>query len=199
MPGRPTPTIPDGGLFSAFGEVKVNASPKIVYDAIVDTTQWPKWGTFVPQVDISSQPPEHKDSTNLTIGAVITLHVHMTSSFKTLSKEKVNILEGPPDESAPAGTVYRIDWINESNPLVPRFMLAAERVNEIEVVGDGTCLYRTWETFSGPYARMVKWSLEGTLSDRFADWVKDLKKYCEDVATGVKDDGESQQAESSGA
>ena len=154
MPGKPTPTIPDGGLFSAVSETKINASAQTIWDAIVDTTQWPKWGTFVPQVDISSQPSEHKDSTQLAIGSIITLHVHMTSSFKTLSKERINIIEGPPEESASPGTIYRIDWISESNPLVPRFMLAAERVNEIEVVGDGTCLYRTWETFTGPYARL---------------------------------------------
>jgi len=193
MPGRATPTIPDGGLFSAIGETHINASPQVVYDAVVDTTRWPEWNTFVPKVGITSQRPEDKDSKGLTLDASITLHVHMTSSFKTLSKEKVNILEGPPKESDPAGTIYRIDWINESNPLVPRFMLAAERVNEIEVVGDGTCLYRTWETFTGPYARIVRWKFEQTLNERFDDWVRDLQKYCEGVVGGVKEDVGSQQ------
>jgi len=183
MPGKATTTIPDGGLFSAFGEIDINASPSIVYRALVDTTQWPKWSTFVPSVTIDKQPDEHKSSTDLHEGTVMTLHVQMTSSFRTPSKERVNIVQGPPtNASDAAGTVYRLCWINESNVLVPRFMLAAERVNEIEVRGDGTCLYRSWETFAGPYARIVKWKFEQTLSQRFDDWVRDLKKYAEGVA-----------------
>lgn len=55
----------------------------------------------------------------------------------------------------------------------------AERVNEIEDRGDGTCTYRTWETFGGPVARLVKWKYEAILKERFKDWAKDLKGYVE--------------------
>jgi len=64
-------------------------------------------------------------------------------------------------------------------------MLAAERVNEIEVAEDGTCLYRTWQSFTGPYARIVKWKFGQALDDRLDDWTRELKAYAEKIAVGL--------------
>ena len=109
----------------------------------------------------------------------MTFHVSMTPTFNTVSREVVSQVDAPPTDSDPAGTVTRICWTFANNVLVPAFMLHAERVNEIERCEDGTCKYRSWETFGGPYARLVKWSYEKPLQGKFEDWVRDLKAYVE--------------------
>ena len=114
------------------------------------------------------------------MGTVMSLQVKMTATFTTTSGEVVSLLEEPPLEGAKPGSIYRVCWMFANSPLVPKFMLHSERVNEIEVCDDGSCIYRTWDTFEGPYARLVKWKFEHVLKDRFGDWVRDLKIYCED-------------------
>ena len=64
--------------------------------------------------------------------------------------------------------------------MLPSFLMHAERVNEIEQLADGTCTYRTWETFAGPVARVVRWKYESVLQARFEDWVRDLKAFVEE-------------------
>ena len=72
-------------------------------------------------------------------------------------------------------------WImgNKEN-YTPKFFLAAERVNEIEDLGDGTCIYRSWETFGGLAARIVKWKFGQVLQERFEHWVTGLQQYVEE-------------------
>lgn len=181
-PGKPTTTIPDGGLFCAAGEAHINAPALTVYQSLIDTSTWSEWGTFVTSVDIDSQPSSHTGSSNLAVGTEMTFHVQMTPSFKTTNQERGVLVEGPPKPDDAPGTVYRVCWANQSSPLVPKFMLAAERVNEIEVAENGTCLYRTWQSFTGPYARLVKWKFGQALDERLDDWTRELKAYAEKIA-----------------
>lgn len=181
-PGRPTTTIPDGGLFTAAGEAHINAPAPTVYQCLIDTSTWSEWGTFVFSVDVDKQPSSNTSSTNIVVGTEMTFHVQMTPSFKTTNQERGVLVEGPPKQDDAPGTVYRVCWANQSNPLVPKFMLAAERVNEIEVAEDGTCLYRTWQSFTGPYARLVKWKFGQALDERLDDWTRELKAYAEKIA-----------------
>lgn len=181
-----TPLIPSGGLFSPYAEEEIEASASAIYDAIIDTSKYPEWNTFVPAITIEHQPNGDKDSPILAMGTVMNLHVTMSASMKTTSREVVSICEDRPKDTDPPGTITRVGWTLDHNPLVPRFMLNAERVNEIESRADGTCICRSFETFKGPYARLIKWSLESTLQARFEDWVRDLKKFVEGANAGTK-------------
>lgn len=120
----------------------------------------------------------------------MTFKVSMTKHVSTVSKEIVSQLDplkiakddsNDSEQQSPSqNPVTRIGWVMDNTGMMtPSFLMKAERVNEIEDLGDGTTLYRTWETFGGPAAHFVKWKYEQTLRDRFEDWVADLKKYVE--------------------
>lgn len=176
---RATPTISSGGLFSPYATAHINASPQTVYDALVDAAGWKQWNTFVPSVTVKP-PSGSTDTNNIQQHASMTFKVTMSYGNNTVSKEYVNILDPRPGTTSRKGSITRICWILDNKSLLtPRFLMHAERVNEIEDCGDGTCIYRTWETFGGAVARIVKWKYESLLKERFKDWVKDLKGYVE--------------------
>lgn len=176
---RATPTIPTGGLFSPYATAHINASPLAVYEAIIDVASWKQWNSFVPSVTMKPTSGS-SDTSKLFKNASMTFKVNMTYGTSTVSKELVNVLDPPPSQESRAGSITRICWILDNKAIVtPRFLMHAERVNEIEDRGDGTCVYRTWETFGGPVARIVRWKYEAILKERFKDWVKDLKTYVE--------------------
>lgn len=39
--------------------------------------------------------------------------------------------------------------------------------------------YLTWETLGGPLAYVLRFMVKDDLRDRFEDWTRDLKGYCE--------------------
>ncbi|KAK4964007.1 hypothetical protein LTR66_012525 [Elasticomyces elasticus] len=173
---RATPHIPSGGLFSSYAACTINAPASKVFEAILDTPSWPQWNTFVPSATVTKQPHAQEGDSRLAVGTCMTFKVSMTSTVSTISKEVVSIIEN----ITPENRVGRICWsLDNSGMLTPSFMIRAERVNEIEDNGDGTCEYRTWETFAGPAARFVKWKYEQTLQERFEDWVRDLREFVE--------------------
>ena len=176
---RSTPTIPTGGLFSPYATAHINATSQAVYDAILDASAWKQWNSFVPSITV--RPPQGStDTTKLSKNAALTFKVNMTYGVSAVSKEVVNILDPRPTAESRKGSITRICWILDNKAIVtPRFLMHAERVNEIEDQGDGTCIYRTWETFGGPLARIIRWKYEAILKERFKDWVKDLKTYVE--------------------
>lgn len=178
---RPTPAIPTGGLFSPFAEVTVSAPPSAVYDALIDTSKWGEWNNFVPSVTITKHPssiPKSSDA-RMTKDMFMTFKVNMSSSVSTVSKEIVTQVDEPPTASH-LKNITRVCWVmNNSGMLTPKFLLSAERVNEIEDLGDGTCIYRSWETFAGPFARIVKWKYEQTLETNFQKWATGLQQYVE--------------------
>ncbi|GAB7347090.1 hypothetical protein MBLNU459_g3221t1 [Dothideomycetes sp. NU459] len=178
---RATPTIQSGGIFSPYSSSTIQAPAQAVYEAIIKTSDYSEWNTFVPSVAISKHSPGVQDPTVLAKDTAMTLKVNMTSTVSTQSKELVSSVDPPPASHPNAtGKVTRVCWVLDNKAaMVPRFMLHTERVNEIDDLGDGTCVYRTWGTFGGPLAWIVKWKYEQTLQERFDDWVKDLKKYVE--------------------
>ncbi|PSK42728.1 hypothetical protein B9Z65_5650 [Elsinoe australis] len=174
----PTPTIPTGALFSASSSATIHAPASKIYNTLLESTTWPSWSSFVPHVSISSQPPgTDPSSTRLVVGTAMNFTVHMSPKMKTKSPEEVNIVSAAPRDEDPPGTKYTICWVGR---MMPGVVLRAERVNEIVKTEDpGRCEYKTWETFAGVAAYAVKWSTEGLLVERFEDWTRDLKAYCE--------------------
>lgn len=61
----------------------------------------------------------------------------------------------------------------------PGFLLKCERINEIEEAADGTTIYRTWEVFAGPVAKVMRKKLEMKWKERLQESTVDLKKWCE--------------------
>lgn len=177
VPPLATPTVTHG-KFSILGSARINASAETIYNTIVDTSTWPKWSTFVPKVDITSQPSGiDPDSKLLFEGTCMKLRVNMTSTSKSSATERVTPLSPRPIVADPPGTKYEVGWRAE---MAPSWVLAAHRINEIVTTDDPfTCEYRSYETMAGFAASIVKLVHGQHLTDRFNDWTRDLKEYCE--------------------
>ena len=184
--------IPNGGLFSAYASVRINASPEIVYRAILKVGDYSKWNTFVQDVTITKNPSPHhrKDgSTNskrMTGGTCMIFHSELIKNpqYKTNSREVATLVEGlklaKDGHSSPC--ITRIRWSLDNAAIsTPGFILRSERTNEIEEAHDGTTVYRTWQTFNGPVARIIRNKFEKALQARLADWCRDLKAWCEKI------------------
>jgi hypothetical protein len=177
---RPAITMPEGGFFSVFAEATVAAPPSAVYKTLVDTSTYGKWNTFVSSVAINKRPDPDVQDALLKKDMIMTFTVHMSPTSTTQSKEHVLQVDDCPSTPQPGKkTVIRWIMANKEN-YTPKFFLAAERVNEIEDLGDGTCIYRSWETFGGIAARMVKWKFGPGLQKNFEHWVSGLQQYVED-------------------
>jgi hypothetical protein len=166
----PTPLIPDGGVLTVSSSTVISASASTIFSAIVDTANWYKWNTFVPSVEILKQPSNHNDNAEkLGIGTDMRFNVCMKPGGSiTSSLEQVTVLD--PE----AG---KICWKFTG---APSWLLRAERVHEITNKEDNTCEYRTWETFAGPMAYVIRSIYGNVLQDRFNDWANDLKRYTEE-------------------
>jgi hypothetical protein len=177
---RPAITMPEGGFFSVYAEATVAAPPSAVYKTLVDTSTYGKWNTFVSSVAINKRPDSDVQDALLKKDMIMTFTVHMSPTSITQSKEHVLQVDDCPSVPSP-GKKTIIRWImaNKEN-YTPKFFLAAERVNEIEDLGDGTCIYRSWETFGGLAARIVKWKYGQFLQKNFEHWVTGLQQYVEE-------------------
>ncbi|TKA66141.1 hypothetical protein B0A55_09794 [Friedmanniomyces simplex] len=179
---RATPGILNGGVFSIYGDIPIDAPPEAVYDAILDIDKWKDWSTFVSEVEITSHPHSHLKNLKMMEGTNMIFHVNLTDTEKTTSREvcaHIGKLRTLADhEHSHALTHIRWDLHNATS-MLPGYLLKAQRVNEIEDLGGGKTMYRTWETFAGWTAGHHKKRYEETLKDRFQDWCRDLKKYVE--------------------
>jgi hypothetical protein len=177
---RPAITMPEGGFFSVYAEATVAAPPSAVYKTLVDTSTYGKWNTFVSSVAINKRPDSDVQDALLKKDMIMTFTVHMSPTSTTQSKEHVLQVDDRPSVPSPGKkTVIRWIMANKEN-YTPKFFLAAERVNEIEDLGDGTCIYRSWETFGGLAARIVKWKYGQFLQKNFEHWVTGLQQYVEE-------------------
>ena len=112
----------------------------------------------------------------------MTFHVQMNPTVKTTSKESCTHIE-PLKSRAKYGekAITRIRWnLHNAAISTPGFILKSERVNEIEEAVDGGTEYRTWSTFGGWVARFVRSKYAEDLGERFEDWCRELKEYCEE-------------------
>lgn len=122
----------------------------------------------------------------MTSGTCMIFHSELVKDpqYKTTSREVCTSAQ--PLKLAKDGhnspCITRIRWSLDNAAIsTPGFLLKAERTNEIEEASDGTTIYRTWQTFSGPVARIIRHKFEAPLRERLADWCSDLKKWCEQI------------------
>jgi len=172
-----------GGDWSVYADIAIDAPAKTIHDALIDTERWKDWNTFVSEVEITSHPHAHRGRGHLemTEGTFMVFHMNMTPDDKMTTKQAcahIGQLRTLENHAPPALTHIRWDLHNATS-MLPGFVLKAQRVNEIEDLGDGKSMYRTWESFTGWKASGLKKKYEQILKERFQDWCKDLKKYVE--------------------
>lgn len=145
-------------------------------------------------------------SVRLQIRTKLTLHVRMKpnspSDYTDMNIVVIDVVR-PDDAITEKGTrpktrtldregLYRVVWANdtESTSLfnvsallrgvnVPKSMLQAERVHEIEPTGSETCVYRTWELQKGHAAKTNKKKHGEYMQKMFEVWCSGLRDFCE--------------------
>ncbi|KAF7590735.1 hypothetical protein BBP40_002473 [Aspergillus hancockii] len=179
----------------------IDAPSQDVWDALIDTSTWPSWNTFVPRVTIREQPESKSQSLDalspvLQAGTKMTFHVHMDpSSSKPQSAQDVPLVvtEFEPPSASPQKP-GRIVWAGDvtAKGSLPASLLTAERVHEVEEVEiqgeDGQVKRITevqnWEVQVGYLVYVVRWLYGVQLKKNFETWVQDLKQYVEGNASG---------------
>jgi hypothetical protein len=185
---RASHNIPNGGLFSSYATVHINVPPQVVYDAILNVGDWKEWNSFIYDVKITKNPNPHevKGSAHkrMTGGTCMIFYRNLTRDppEKIEGRQVVTLVEKlkGSSEGHSKPCVTRIRWMLDNAAITtPGFLLKCERINEIEEVGDGTTIYRTWEVFAGPVARTMRKKFEKNWRDRMQESAQDLKKWCE--------------------
>ncbi|MDI1488947.1 MAG: hypothetical protein OHK93_008224 [Ramalina farinacea] len=197
--GLTTKIVPrKSAVFSMYGSTTIAAPGPLIWSVLRDVSNYPKWNTFCPSATIHEQKKSdvsESERQSLHLATQFTLGVVMNAAKpnkKTDTPCRVTDVSTPEEQSAyfPAetlesegafsadlGKTWRIAWTAEGN-FVARG-LRTERFSEIIDVGDGKCVYRTWECQGGVLARTVKWLYEKTLKEKFQLWCDDLKRECE--------------------
>lgn len=176
-------------VFTTSASTRINAPASLVFSILLHVSEYKSWNSFCPQVTSKSENVE-KDTS-------FTLHVVMDASkpaSATPTQLRVSDVSTPehPSKYIPQSTldsdasytsnlskVYRIAWKTEGG-FVARG-LRSERFQEVTVLGEEECEYRTWENMGGMLAHTVKWLYKQTLKDKFALWAADLKREAERV------------------
>ena len=144
----------EGGVFSIYAETEINAPPEAVVAALLDVQKWHEWNSFIPFVQITSHPHSHKKHLKMMEGTNMIFHLQITPEEQITTREAcshIGQIRTLANHAAPALTHIRWDMHNATS-MLPGFLLKAQRVNEIEDLGKGKCIYRTWG---------VVWGLEG--------------------------------------
>jgi hypothetical protein len=193
---RASKHIPGGGVFSAYGSVKINAPPQVVYDVLLNVGEYKDWNTFVYDVHITkTNDPHHTTGTRLTGGTCMIFYRKITDNplKKAEVRHVVTLVEKLKlsKEGHNSPCVTRIRWqLDNAAITTPGFLMKSEQINEIEEADDGTTTYRTWTVFGGPIAKFLRKNLEEPWRDRTQDWCRDLKERSEMKAkeseTGVE-------------
>ena len=199
---RASKHIPNGGLYSSYGEARINAPPQVVYDALLNVGDYKKWNTFVYDTKITknSNPHDHTAGglRRITGGTCMIFYRKISHSpeYKAESRQVVTLVEklklSKDGHSTPC--ITRVRWqLDNAAITTPGFILKNEQINEIEEAADGTTIYRTWSVFAGPVAKFMRKKLEKPWRDRTQDWCRDLKEYCEGEAAPSSKTGKNEE------
>jgi hypothetical protein len=175
----------------------IHAPASLVFNTLLNTTEYPKWNTWIPSVQIIAQPePSSNDDGHMRIGTSMDFSVIMDASKpekKTSTPLKVVDIctpEAPTDYLSPEmladpmftadlSKVYRVSWTGRGGGVMA-WAMQLERFHEVIMRGEDECEVRTWEVMGGVLTRVVKMMYEKTLEEKLGLWCADLKKYCEE-------------------
>ncbi|KAL4980596.1 hypothetical protein BDW66DRAFT_124355 [Aspergillus desertorum] len=189
-----TPNIPSSSaILGIRSSTLINAPIQVVWDALTDTSTYPKWSRFVPLVTIREQPDSGNGDAILRNGTRFTFHVNMHPETEpqnqNLRETFLKVIEIEPPASMKPGDRGlrrgRVVWASDSaaDGYVMSSLLKVERVHELEEMIDGNGKRMTrvtnWESLVGALAYVVKWMFEGRLRRNIAVWEEGLKEYAE--------------------
>lgn len=173
----PVPSYPTGGVFSVLASTDIHASPSAILDALLDLASYPKWNTFAPRATVISTPsssPTNESNTRLQVGTALKLEVCMKGPGT--ARRDTHLLITIIEELRDGRNGYRVAWKALG---WNAWLLCGERVQEMVDLGSGKTQYKTWETFGGPLAYVIRALYKGDLVSRFHDWSNDLKGHVE--------------------
>lgn len=173
----PVPSLPPGGLFAILSDITIHASPSEILDALLELDSYPKWNTFAPRATIISTPSSSsaiESDTRLQVGTVLKLEVYMKGPGT--AHRDTHLLVTIIEELNDGRNGYRVVWKAQG---WSAWILRGGRVQEIVDLGSGKTQYKTWETFGGLLAYVIRALYKEDLISRFLDWSKDLKAYVE--------------------
>ena len=178
---RATPTIPSGSGLSGLGSAIINLPAHVVYDAILDVENFPKWTTFIRGSEIITLAPGQSETDRKMHEGTRWKYAVAMSETGTPASSNEKCVEVQPLQLAKGdGTTATttVRWVYDV-PFPFKYLLKAEHVNEITDLGDGRTEYVHWETFSGVGAMFVKATAGDYLRKKFNDWPEELKTYLE--------------------
>ncbi|KAK6224879.1 polyketide cyclase dehydrase protein [Colletotrichum tabaci] len=202
-PPLATPSHGDlGAVLTIACATPIAAKPTTVLATVLNPATYPTWNTFVPRATISrpsglAVPPMLSGEPSiaklqpgelLLEGTHVTFEVHLTlDPAKTTTNQALVVTKleefTRTDADANGETHrgrkgYRVCW--KTGGLVPPFVLKSERVQEFLETEDGTGTeYRCWETFYGPLAQVLRFTMVSQLETGFAAWMDGLKNHLE--------------------
>lgn len=139
----------------------IHASPETVFQAVINFAEYPRWNSFTPEASCPS----------LEKGTQGRLYANLPGMKpRRLTEIKISVY---------SPETQKVAWIANGLPL---WLLKPERVQEVVAVeqdGNIQSQFRTYETFAGPLAYIVRWYV-GTALDQAAEtYVQDLKRWVE--------------------
>lgn len=195
-------------VFVAHAKVHINAPASKVYELLTSPSTWPDWNIFVPTAHLLSRKSadgktepyiydssyvgeaKYRSTPQFQVGDTIRYNVEMPTSgkgpsakrTKNTSDEVIAELTVPESGDQKKGAVYRATWT-----VAEKFgMPTGVRINEIEVLGDGECEYRTCEELSGIMAYVVKFAVGKAVQTGLEEWAEGLKSEAE-KRSGLQD------------
>ncbi|GAB2530125.1 SRPBCC family protein [Spirosoma aerophilum] len=132
----------------------IEASAEQIWQILTDLDRYPDWNPMTFRVESDLRP-----------GGPVVLHVRMNERYTRIQHEILTDFDPP----------YRLGW----RPTMPAFLLKANRIQQIEPLGERQSRYRTWETFSGPMAPLVMFLFRNDIQRGFNAVATALKRYAE--------------------
>lgn len=166
--------------FTIRAVVRIEATPSVILDHLLNTSNYPSWNNFVPRVTLlnATRKANASDSIEkLKEGTLFTEHVDMYGHGKPSGLVKMRLLMTAMEEFGDGDKkISRVVWLGKG---YPDWALRSERVHLVACNDDGSCNYVVWETFSGPLALLVRLFVGAVLVRRFRQWNQELKQYSE--------------------
>ncbi|KAJ2915112.1 hypothetical protein MD484_g5293, partial [Candolleomyces efflorescens] len=173
----PIPITPAEGVLTVRGSATIDAPPDRVWSILTDFKSYPQWNPFTRSqtlYDTSKNPlPDSALATDLF------LHVSRVHLPPTM---------GEPGLFGQASTWEKIVSVSHEDhrmawefylPLMPKWLLRAERWQILTDLDGGKTRYDTFEVFGGPIAYLIKWVHQQNLKDGFKAMAEALKARAE--------------------